>query len=84
MFGKTESGSGSATGAVRKARKESCSCLRWKGMYIDAEPDVAVPNTSDGLYWCVHTMTVLGPDGKVADREACTVGRGCFEICGED
>jgi len=72
---------GSAT--VRKGRQESCSCLRWKGMYIDAEPDVAVPNTSDGLYWCVHTMTVLGPDGRVADREACTAGRGCFELCGD-
>lgn len=82
MSGKIESGS--ASGAGRKVRKETCSCLRWKGMYIDAEPDLAVPNTSDGLYWCVHTMTVLGPDGKVADREACTVGRGCFEICGDD
>lgn len=56
-----------------------CRQLRWKGMYIDAEPDTAVPNTSDGLCWCVHTQTCLGPDGKVADRESCTAGRSCYQ-----
>lgn len=80
----TKKESTKTTGAAGvRLRQDTCTCLRWKGMYIDAEPDVAVPNTSDGLYWCVHTMTVLGPDGKVADREACTVGRGCFEVCGD-
>lgn len=60
-------------------RQRLCSCLRWKGMYVEAEPDPQVPNTSDGLFWCTHTMNCLGPDGKVADREACTSGRSCFE-----
>ncbi len=60
-------------------RRRTCRCLRWKGMYIDAEPDPLVPNTSDGLFWCMHTQTCLGPDGRVADRARCAEGRGCFE-----
>jgi len=67
------------TSPAGASRRRTCRCLRWKGMYIDAEPDPLVPNTSDGLYWCVHTMTCLGPDGKVADRGTCGAGRGCFE-----
>jgi hypothetical protein len=57
----------------------SCRCLRWKGMYIDAEPDPLVPNPSDGLYWCLHTMTNVGPDGKVAESGRCGGERICFE-----
>lgn len=68
-----------AAGAPARNRQRLCNCLRWKGMYVEAEPDPQVPNTSDGLFWCTHTMNCLGPDGKVADREACTEGRSCFE-----
>lgn len=58
---------------------EICRKLRWKGMFIDAEPDDTVKGTSDGFCWCVLTMTCMGPDGRVADREACGHGRSCFE-----
>ena len=57
----------------------SCRRLRWKGMFIDAEPDESVPNAADGFCWCVHTMTCLGPDGGVADHERCREGRPCWE-----
>ena len=60
-------------------RQSLCSCLRWKGMFVESEPDPEVPNTSAGLFWCTHTMNCLGPDGKVAGRDECTSGRGCFE-----
>ncbi len=60
-------------------REPTCRRLRNKGMFIDAEPDPEVPNTRDGLYWCVHTMTLLGPDGEVASPARCRPGRGCFE-----
>jgi len=56
-----------------------CSRLRWKGMFIDVEPDPSIPNTRDGFYWCSHTMNCLGPDGRIADEESCCHGRGCHE-----
>ena len=56
-----------------------CSNLRWKGMFIDVEPDPTIPNTRDGLYWCSQTMTCLGPDSRVADEESCCEGRRCHE-----
>lgn len=58
---------------------DTCRCLRTKGMFIDAEPDPAVPDTSSGIYWCIHTMNQLGPDGEVAGPERCVQGRGCWE-----
>lgn len=65
--------------AQTEVRKKTCNCLRWKGMYVEAEGDPEVPNTSAGLFWCSHTMTCLGPDGRVADREACSPDRACYE-----
>jgi hypothetical protein len=64
--------------------KQPCSCLRWKGMFIDVEPDPLVPNPHDDLYWCGHTFTCLGPDGEVATRQYCVAGRSCFEQLGSD
>jgi hypothetical protein len=65
--------------AMEKVGREICRRLRSKGMFIDAEPDPNIPGTSDGFYWCTHTMNCLGPDGKVADKQQCKSGRGCFE-----
>ena len=42
-----------------------CARLRWKGLYVDVEPDPSIPNPKDGFFWCTHTMSCLGPDGKV-------------------
>jgi hypothetical protein len=49
-----------------------CSALRWKGMFIDAEPDLTVPASNDGLFWCTHTQTCIGPDGKLAEPGNCS------------
>ncbi|HSK79714.1 MAG TPA: hypothetical protein VLQ45_24885 [Thermoanaerobaculia bacterium] len=56
-----------------------CSRLRWNGLYVDVEPDPKIPNMRDGLFWCSHTMTCLGPDGRVATERHCCEGRRCFE-----
>jgi len=56
-----------------------CSYLRWKGMFIDVEPDCSIPNTRDGLFWCSLSMNCLGPDSHVADEQSCCSGRVCFE-----
>lgn len=65
--------------AMENPTREMCKRLRSKGMYIQSEPDPTVPSTSDGFYWCTHTMNCLGPDGSVASRDKCRPGRGCFE-----
>lgn len=66
--------------AIDEARAaEPCSRLRFKGMFIDAEPDPSVQNTSDGFFWCTHTMNCLGPDGRVAERKRCGPERTCYE-----
>jgi hypothetical protein len=56
-----------------------CARLRWKGLYVDVEPDPSIPNPKDGFFWCSHTMTCLGPDGRVCDDGSCDPGRPCFE-----
>lgn len=56
-----------------------CRRLRWKGLFVDAEPDETVPDASDGYCWCARSMTCLGPDGAVAERQACVPGRRCWE-----
>jgi hypothetical protein len=67
-----------ASAKPNKSAGGCCCFLRWKGMYIDADPDPGIPNTRDGFFWCSHTMNCLGPDGKVADEESCCHGRQCF------
>ena len=58
-----------------------CSALRWKGQFISAEPDPTVPPCNDGLFWCMHTQTCIGPDGKLAEPSTCTkTNRSCH--CG--
>ena len=48
-----------------------CPALRWKGLFIDAEPDPSVPRCNDGLFWCMHTQTCIGPDGELAEPGNC-------------
>ncbi|MBI2818156.1 MAG: hypothetical protein HYX72_14575 [Acidobacteria bacterium] len=58
---------------------EPCRCLRWKGMFIQAERDPSVPPSNDHLFWCMHTQTCIGPDNHVAEPEHCTAERECYE-----
>ena len=41
-----------------------CPALRWKAQFILAEPDPTVPQSNEGLFWCIHTQTCIGPDGS--------------------
>ena len=55
-----------------------CSALRWKGQFILSEPDPSVPASNDGLFWCMHTQTCIGPDGELAEPGNCSSeSRGC-------
>ncbi|PYX10506.1 MAG: hypothetical protein DMG88_02150 [Acidobacteria bacterium] len=48
-----------------------CPALRWKGQFILSEPDPTVPRSNDGLFWCIHTQTCIGPDGELAEPGKC-------------
>ena len=55
-----------------------CPSLRWKGQFILAERDPSVPPSNDGLFWCVHTQTCIGPDGRLAEPgNCCSERRAC-------
>ncbi len=55
-----------------------CTSLRWKGQFILSEHDSNVQASNDGLFWCMHTQTCIGPDGDVAEPGNCSSkGRGC-------
>ena len=55
-----------------------CTSLRWKGQFISTEHDPTVPPTNDGLFWCMHTQTCIGPDGELAEPGNCRhSGRSC-------
>ena len=52
-------------------RPQLCPALRWKGQFIEAEHDPTVPPTNDGIFWCLHTQTCIGPDGELAEPGNC-------------
>jgi hypothetical protein len=55
-----------------------CPSLRWKGQFILSEANPDVQSSNDGLFWCMHTQTCIGPDGEVAEPGNCSSkGRGC-------
>ena len=55
-----------------------CPGLRWKGQFIEAEPDLNVPPATDGLFWCVYTQNCIGPDGELAEPgNCCKASREC-------
>jgi hypothetical protein len=49
-----------------------CTSLRWKQQFISAEHDPTVPPSNDGLFWCIHTQTCIGPDGQLAEPGNCS------------
>jgi len=55
-----------------------CTSLRWKGQFILSDHDPNVQASNDGLFWCMHTQTCIGPDGDVAEPGNCSSkSRGC-------
>ena len=49
-----------------------CTALRWKQQFIGVDHDPTVPPTNDGLFWCIHTQTCIGPDGHLAEPGTCS------------
>jgi hypothetical protein len=56
-----------------------CPCLKWKGLFIQVEPDPSAQYVSDGSFWCVYTQNCLGPDGGLAEPGECSsADRACW------
>ena len=64
---------------LTKVSMNRCEKLRWKGMYIEAQWDPTVQHSNDRAFWCQHTFTCLGPDGKIVDEYECNPARKCYE-----
>ena len=58
---------------------ERCGNIRWKGMFIDAQPDPTAAESSEHIYWCVRTQSIMGPDGQVVDEDTCNFTRTCYQ-----
>jgi len=57
---------------------DRCQWLRWKGMYISAEPVPGIQHSNDRAFWCDKTQICIGPDGKPADEYECNETRNCY------
>lgn len=65
--------------ASQPLRRETCSLLRWKAMFIEFQGEAQAPPSDDQIFWCGLTLHCLGPDGKVAEPKGCTLDRPCYE-----
>ena len=66
-------------GTNRKALKNRCTHLRWKGLYIDAQYDPEHHFSNDSALTCLQTFKCVGPDGAVVDEFECSPARACYE-----
>jgi hypothetical protein len=56
-----------------------CPALRWKAQFVLTEPDPSETPTNDGLFWCAHSQTCIGPDGALAEPGKCSSPfRSCY------
>ena len=57
-----------------------CRCLRTKMQYVAGiSPEELRQPSATAQYWCVHTMSQVGPDDGLVAPEGCRAGRDCFE-----
>jgi hypothetical protein len=57
-----------------------CDMLRTKnafGNHIGYRPWQR-GESSTAVYWCLHTMSTVGPDDQLVHARACCAGRVCF------
>ncbi len=59
--------------------KPLCSSIRAKGFYVYTEAPPPHEESDTGVFWCVKTMSPVGPDGDLVHRSCCDAARPCFE-----
>ena len=55
-----------------------CACIRTKMQYVMPEGSWG-RHSSTAQFWCLQTMTSIGPDERPVHPETCHRGRTCFE-----
>ena len=55
-----------------------CACIRTKMQYVTPEGRWGRPSTT-AQFWCLQTMSPIGPDEQSVQPETCQRGRTCFE-----
>jgi hypothetical protein len=57
-----------------------CARLKTKMLYVIGREDAAFDRpTSTAPWWCLETMSQVGPDDGLVAPERCRPGRSCFE-----
>jgi hypothetical protein len=65
------------------SRPGLCPSLRWKNQFVLVERESEEAANREGLFWCLHTQNCIGPDGDIAEPEACgSKYRECYEGSG--
>ena len=62
--------------------KIQCIHLRAKKLYVSDFPENenhAINDSSTSQYWCLGTMSTVGPDDDFAAPERCMAHRSCFK-----
>lgn len=66
---------------MHKIIKSNCKFLTTKKAYIPNENEHESWRTNKsttGSYWCIKSMTTIGPDGNLVAPEGCQEHRPCF------
>ena len=58
---------------------ERCNNLRWKGLFVEAQPDPTLQHGDDRSFWCLETQICFGPDGDSVNETACNPSRSCYK-----
>ena len=77
-----EGASGAADLAPRGASshgKPLCGAIRAKGFFVYTEEPPPPTEWDTAVFWCLKTMTSVGPDGDMVHRTCCDASRQCFE-----
>jgi len=71
-------------GIMSVVSKQICQYLRTKASYVPSIRTETYLTESDStaVYWCIKTMTPIGPDDSLACPEDCKSNRECFEQLG--
>jgi hypothetical protein len=56
-----------------------CAAIRAKGFYVYTEEAPPPEETQTAVFWCVKTLTSVGPDNDAVHRDCCDGTRPCFE-----
>ncbi|MBI3725775.1 hypothetical protein HY251_17750 [bacterium] len=67
------------SGATEPGKLPLCASIRAKGFFVFTEETPPPVETDTAVWWCVRTMTSIGPDGEAVHRQCCGASRACFE-----